>query len=135
MFHNINNVDLFHLLGIILDQKISKSEAKEKAIQYSEEHKTDKSVIMAVAGATNSKLDYNAFEKGDGRMCTLFDEIAKENETKGRAEGRAEGRAAEIIEMGYEFGLSEKDILGRLQNKLKISMQKAQEYMKRFGNQ
>lgn len=47
-----------------------------KAIQYSEEHGTDKAVVMTIAGATNSKIDYSAFEKGDGRMCTLFEEIA-----------------------------------------------------------
>lgn len=123
--HNMNNVDLFHLLQIILDRSISKNEAMKKAIQYSEEHKTKKSVIMTVAGATNSKIDYNAFEKGDGDMCTLFEEIAKENEAKGEAKG--------IIETGYEFGISENDILERLQNKLNVSLQMAQEYLKMFG--
>ena len=38
-----------------------------------------------------------------------------------------------IIEIGLEFGLSEKDILERLQNKLNISLQAAQDYMERFG--
>ena len=38
-----------------------------------------------------------------------------------------------IIEIGLEFGLSEKDILERLQNKLNISLQAAQNYMERFG--
>ncbi len=50
---------------------------------------TIKSVVMAVAGATDSNIDYHAFEKGDGRMCTLFEEIAKESESKGKAEGKA----------------------------------------------
>lgn len=127
--HNMNNVDLFHLLQIILDRSISKKEAMKKAIQYSEEHKTEKSVIMTVAGATNSKIDYNAFEKGDGDMCTLFEEIAKESEVK----GEIKGRAVEIIETGFEFGLSENDILDRLQNKLNVSLQVAQEYLKMFG--
>lgn len=36
-------------------------------------------------------------------MCTLFDTIAKESEFKGKTEGRTE----EIVETGYEFGLSE----------------------------
>ncbi len=119
--HNMNNVDLFHLLQIILDRSISKNEAMKKAIQYSEEHKTEKSVIMTVAGATNSKIDYNAFEKGDGDMCTLFEEIAKENEAKG------------IVEAGCDFGVPENDILERLQNKLNVSLQMAQEYLKMFG--
>lgn len=46
---------------------------------------------------------------------------------------RAEGRAEEIIETGYEFGLSDDDILGRLQRKLGISMEMAQGYLRRFG--
>ena len=60
-------------------------------------------------------------------MCTLFDEIAKENEVK--------GRAVEIVETGFEFGLSEHDILKRLQEKLNLSLQMAQVYIKMFGKQ
>ena len=124
-------MDLFNLLEIILDRSIPRNEAKEKAIQYSEEHKTDRSVIMTVAGATNSTINYDAYAKGDGKMCTLFEEIARENEIKGIEKGKAEG----IIEIGLEMGLSEKDILERLQNKLNISLQAAQNYMERFGKQ
>lgn len=62
-------------------------------------------------------------KKGDLDMCTLFDEIAKENEAKG------------IIETGVDFGLSKNDILERLQDKLKISLQIAEEYLGRFGKQ
>ena len=46
ILHNMNNRDLFNLLQIILDQTITKNEAKEKAIQYSKEHKPNKSVII-----------------------------------------------------------------------------------------
>lgn len=126
-FHNINNKDLFSLLQIILDKSLPRNEAKEKAIQYSRKHKTEKSVIMTVAGATNLKLDYNALEKGDGDMCTLFEEIAKESEVR--------GRATEIVETGLEFGLSEHDIMERLQKKLNVSLEAAQEYFEKFGKQ
>ena len=61
--------------------------------------------------------------KGDADMCTVFEEIRTEGEAKG------------IIETGYEFGLSESDILERLQHKLNVSEQKAQEYLEMFGNQ
>ena len=125
--HNVNNRDLFSLLEILLDTELPKHKAKEKAIQYSEEHNTEKTVIMTVAGATNTKLDYNSLAKGDGRMCTVFDQIAREGEVK--------GRAIEIIETGLEFGLSESDILSRLQKKLDVSLQVAQEYLAMFGKQ
>lgn len=62
-------------------------------------------------------------------MCNLSQGIKE----AGIAEGRVEGRAKEIIETGYEFGLSEQDILERLQKKLSISLQKAQEYLLMFG--
>ena len=65
--------------------------------------------------------------KGDGGMCTLFDKIAKDGELKGEAKG--------IVETGYEFGISESDILKRLQQKLEIPLQVAQEYLKMFGKQ
>lgn len=133
--HNLNNVDLFNLFEIVLDRNIPRNEAKEKVIQYCEEHKTDKAVIMTVAGAANIRIDYNAFEKGDGNMHTLFDEIAKESELKGKAEGKIEGEAKGIIESGFDFGLSEHDILERLQKKLNVSLQKAQEYFNMFGKQ
>lgn len=90
-FHNINNVDLFSLLQIVLDRSTTRNEAVKRAIEYGEKHKIDKSVIMTVAGATNSKIDYNAFEKGDGTMCTLFEEITKESEARGEAKGEARG--------------------------------------------
>lgn len=120
--HNHNNIDLFSLLGIILNKDLPWNEARKKAIEYAEEHDTEKAVVMTVAGATNCKLDYNALDKkGDVDMSTVFEET------------RTEGRAEEIIAMGYEFGLSEKDILQRLQTKLNISFQKAQEYLNTFG--
>ena len=111
-------------MKVILDKSLSRDEARKKVIDYAREHKVDKSVIMTVAGATNCKIDYNALsEKGDFDMCTLFDEIAKENEAKG------------IVETGFDFGLSENDILKRLQEKLNLSLQMAQEYIKMFGKQ
>ena len=102
--------------------------ARQKAIQYDEEHTPDKSVIMAVAGAANRTMNYRMFEEGEVRMCTLFDEIKVE----GRLEGKLEGRAEEIVESGYEFHLSERDILERLQKKLDVSLQKAQEYFNMY---
>lgn len=84
---------------------------------------------MAVAGATNSKLNYNTLEKGRETMCTLFDEIAKEGEERGKKQGEAK----QIVEMGQEFGLSELDILNHLQKKLDLSLKASKKYLKTFG--
>ena len=107
----------------LLDRNRPMNETKDMVTDYAREHDVNKSVVMTVAGAANCKLDYNAFEKRDGGMCTLFEEIAKENEAKG------------IVETGYEFGASEADILKRLQQKLEISLQMAQEFLNMFGKQ
>ena len=126
--YNINNMDLFNLFGILLNKDEKLKETKEKAIRYASEHDVDKSVIMTVAGAANCKIDYNMVtKKGSADMCTVFEETW--------AEGKAEGEAKGIVETGYEFGLSEEDILARLQKKLNISLQKAQEYLSMFGKQ
>ena len=120
--HNMNNVDFFNLLEILLDKSKSSNETREKAINYAREHDVEKSVIMTVAGAVNCKIDYNALDKkGDADMCTIFEETRTEGEAKG------------IIEAGFDFGLSENDILERLQSKLNVSLQVAQEYLKMFG--
>lgn len=120
--HNMNNIDLFNLLEIILSKEAPWRETKQKAIEYTKEHHTDKTVVMTVAGATNCKHDYNSLEKKeDADMCTVFEE------------GRAEGKIEEIIETGHEFGLLEDDILKRLQRKLNVSLAKAKEYLQTFG--
>ena len=128
IFHNMTNIAFFDMLKVVLDKSVTKNEAKEKVIKYAIEHNVDKTVVMTVAGATNRKIDYNALsKKGDVTMCTLFDEIEKEGKITGEAKG--------IIETGFDFGLSENDILQRLQNKLDVSLQKAQEYFEMFGKQ
>lgn len=125
-FHNINNRDLFNLFGILLNEKGCINEIKEKAIDYAKRNKVEKSVIMTITGAANCKIGYNLnSKKGETNMWTIFEETWKD--------GKMEGKAEEIVEIGYEFGLSENDILERLQTKLNISLQKAQEYLAMFG--
>ena len=128
--HNIDNVNLFNLLEILLDTDKTLAETKERAIKYAREYKVDKSVVITVAGATNCNIDYMDLDSNGGGdiMCTVFEKNREEGKTEGIIEGRAEG----IIETGFEFGLSEKDILERLQKKLNIPLQKAQEYFNMF---
>lgn len=74
-------------------------------------------------------------KEGDADMCTVFEETWREGKAEGEAAGKVYGRAQEIVETGHEFGLSEADILTRLQKKLNISLQRAQEYLAVFGKQ
>lgn len=45
------------------------------------------------------------------------------------------GMARGIIETGLDFGLSEDELLRRLQDKLNITFESAQEYLEKFGKQ
>ena len=47
--------------------------------------------------------------------------------------GEEKGRAREIVEIGNELDMPEKDILLRLQNKLNITLEKAQGYLNMYG--
>ncbi|MBU5471066.1 Rpn family recombination-promoting nuclease/putative transposase [Falcatimonas sp. MSJ-15] len=134
LLHNINNKDLFSLLEILLNKSDKLNETKEKAINYAREHNVDKSVIMTVAGAANCKLDYNAINaKGDVNMCTVFEETRKEALVEGKIEGKIEGEAKGIIETGLAFGIAKDDILKRLQEKMNISLDEAQNYFTMFA--
>lgn len=129
VFQNTDNIDLFKLLGFFLDGNISKKEAREKAITYSREHETDKSVIMTVAGVANSGIEESFFTKGGGTgMYAAFEEVWQEGEKK----GIEKGKAAEIVESGFEFELSEENIMERLQRKLGLSAQEATQYFQQF---
>lgn len=124
VLHNVNNQDLFNLLEILLSRSGRTDGKKEKAIDYTRKHKVDKAVIMTVAGTMNGKIDYNELiGEGEKGMVSVFQETWNEGEAKG------------IIEMGNDFGLSEEDILARLQKKLNVSLQKAQEYLYAYRKQ
>lgn len=130
VLHNTNNVDFFNLLAILLNKDIPRNKARQRAILYDNKHKPDKSVITAVAGATNSRISLDTFEKGADHM--FMDSCTSSFLRSIAEEGILEGRAQGIIELGYEVHLSEDDILERLQRKLNVSIQTAQEYLNQF---
>lgn len=68
-------------------------------------------------------------------MRKAFKDMKEEGRIEGEKQGRLEGRAWEIVELGCEFGLSEKKILEKLQNKLNISEKKARRYFSIFAEQ
>ena len=142
--HHMENIDLFNLLSIFLNE----GKRMEKANEYVKEHEVAGEVLMTVAGVTGRKsvCDVSG-KKGEDAMCTIWEEIEKKGleegrekgralgHTEGRTEGLIEGQAQGMIEMGLEYGLSESEILKRLQKKLKISEQEAEKYFERFARQ
>ena len=50
VLHSMNNVDLFNLLEILLDDSRSAGEIRSRAIEYTKERRVDKSVIITATG-------------------------------------------------------------------------------------
>lgn len=120
--HNINNVDFFNMMEILTDQNQTVQEIKDMAVAYAKEHHVEQTVITTVASASNCSIDYHLLGKkeGDAGMLSVFEKTKKEGEVKGKAEG--------IIDLGLELGLSEQEIIEKLQQKLNIPIQQAKEY-------
>lgn len=110
------------ILNIPMDQNNSIRDKKEKAIEYTKEHEVSNTILKTVAGAANCKIDFDALkQEGGNSMWSVFEETAKEGEARG------------IIDTCSDLGLPDDDILNRLQVKLDISLQAAQEYLRMFG--
>ena len=146
LLHNMNNQDLFNLLGILLDKERPSKETREKAIEYTREHEVDKNVVMTVAGAANCKLDYNALAwKGDADMCTVFEETRMEGilegkiqgkiegKIEGKAEGKIEGKIEAIIKMLRKYKESDEKIISELMEELEISVIEAKDYLEKYN--
>ena len=97
--HNVENIDLFNLLSIFLNEE----KRMEKVNEYVREHEVAGEVLMTVAGVTGRKsiCDVSG-KKGEDAMCTIWEEIEK----KGREEGLAEGHTKGLAE-GHTRGLAE----------------------------
>ncbi len=104
----------------------------------------DRDTAETIAVLTDSveilnKLEDYENKEGGYSMCLAVDEMRKEWKAEGKAEGIAEGiekgKAEGIIETGLDFGLSESAILEKLQQKMQISLEKAQEYFAMYSVQ
>ena len=78
---------------------------------------------MTVAGAANSKIDYDRF--GDGSMCTLFEEIARENETKG-----IEKEIRGMVSALKELNIPDATIMQKIREKFDLSGEDAERYVR-----
>lgn len=102
-------------------------DAVDEAVKYCIEHDVLKAFLTKHRAEVKDMCITEFNEK------VFVDGVREEGRAEGRTEGKVSGRAQEIVELGHEFGLSEDDITSRLQKKLNISLQKAQEYLAMFG--
>ena len=105
----------------------------ETAVDKAIDDMPDAYVIKTILIANRAEVKQMCItEYDEAETMRMFREEARE---EGRLEGRLEGEAMGIIDAGFDFGLSEQDILNRLQSKLRISSQEAQKYFDMFGKQ
>ncbi len=128
--------DLKYVLGIM---KCAGS--RERYQKYIEENRDfftriPRSAADVISVYANMKeiVKYLEFQPGAGDeeetdMCKALRDMKRD----AKKEGKIEGRAEEIIASGYEFGLSDENILDRLQKRMQISMQVAWQYLLRYG--
>lgn len=87
-------------------------------------------IDMTAKAVENLARNYESVREGVKSVMggKILDYEAKQIRNAGIREGEAKG----IVEAGFDFGLSESDILNRLQQKMNIPLQAAQEYLKLF---
>lgn len=115
----------FNAAGVLTDV----NEEMERFLAYLSGKKSNDSFIEKLDEAVQ-KAKHNREWRQEFMTLEMRD---RENFVKGKSEGRAEGRAREIVEMGYEFGLTKDAVLSKLQKKLEITSQKAQEYFDQYS--
>ena len=54
------------MFKILLDQDNSIRDKKEKAIEYTKEHKVSDTILKTVAGAANCKIDFDVLKQEGG---------------------------------------------------------------------
>lgn len=101
-----------------LDWMVNKRKGKSKFVQRLDE------AVQKARNHEEWRMEYMTLLMRDNKM-----------REEGRVEGRIEGSAKEIVEMGLEFGLSESEILSRLQKKLNIKLGKARELFGKYKNE
>ena len=87
-FKNADNRDLFQLLNLIYNTSLDKKTRIQKAQDYESRHKVNEEVIHVLA-ATN-RIQLKISKKEGAKVCTLFEEIARDSKAEGRAEATLE---------------------------------------------
>ena len=114
---------------------IKYSKDKEKLLEFlrTDTRKTiEMNAARVIKMITNTPIEVSE-EMEEIEMCKAIDDLILESESRGRMEGEKKGEAKGMIEICLEMNFSKEDILKKLQDKLKISMQQASEYFGIYG--
>lgn len=84
-FKNADNRDLFQLLNLVYNASLDKKERLKRAQEYEDSHTVDEDVVRALAATNNIKIDKTK-RKERLKVCTLFEEIAKDSREEANIE-------------------------------------------------
>ena len=116
-FKNADNRDLFQLLNLIYNTTLDKKTRIQKTQDYESNHKVNEEVIHVLA-ATN-RIQLKTSKREGAKVCTLFEEIARDSRAEGITEGRTEGRAEGITEGKAEATLELLEDYGEIPEELR----------------
>lgn len=91
------------------------------------------STLLKLSADDKKRLEYESREKAIRDYNSQMHSAERSGIKQGIAIGEERGEAKQIIEMGQDFGLSDNDILERLQAKLHLPLNNAKEYLEKFG--
>lgn len=77
-FRNADNRDLFQLLNLVYNASLDKKERLKKAQEYEDSHTVDEDVVRALAATNHIKIEKTS-RKERLKVCTLFEEIARDS--------------------------------------------------------
>ena len=106
---------------------IKYSKNKEKLLDFlrTDIHKSiEMNAARVIKTITNTPIEVSE-EKEEIEVCKAIEDLIAESETRGEAKG--------MIEVCLEMDIFKEDILKKLQDKLNISLQQAEEYFKIYG--
>lgn len=106
---------------------IKYSKNKEKLLDFlrTDTHKSiEMNAARVIKTITNTPIEVSE-EKEEIEMCKAIEDLIAESEARGEAKG--------MIEVCLEMDISKEDILNKLQDKLNISPQQAEEYFGIYG--
>lgn len=131
-FHNKDVQMLFEISRMIYEKEVDKLDA------VYEQKDLDTEILLAVGAVTKSQRMINraleAQEKGEQMTpCKALQEWEQQCTEKGRREGLTLGEAKGIIRLGLDCGLSQKDIIEKVKEKMNLSEQEALDYYNQFA--
>ena len=127
-FHNEDVRMLFDICRMIYEKDIA------RVNEVYDQKEIDTDIFLAVGAVTNSQRIINdaleAEKEGTQMtMCKALQEWEEQCTENGRKSGEAKG----IIVMGVECGISKKDIIEKVKEKLDLSEQEALDYYNQFA--